>query len=402
MEHKLLSAILHSREAYEKLQNTVLKSEDFTDAGRIIVENISGFYSRDPEAKRVDPEIILQKLESAYPKQIQLFSQIIGTLEPVSVPNIIDVYVNLKLQSTSNKLMGLLASGKKQEEVIELMDSYKKLVEQRDAELFSENEYNIYINRPVENIIESLRPENLITVSPNRLNEVLRGGIDPGRHVVVFARPEMGKTLFNINLACHILEQGRKVVYVGNEDPVDSMLARFINRLSLMDRYQVIANPQRAYREALDKGYENLVFVEATPGTVVEVDKWAEQYGPDVMVVDQIRNLTPKKQYSRVENLEYIAQELRETYKRYNIVGISITQAGDSAENKAVLDQGDVDFSNTGIPATADLMVGLGATPQQKDSGFTMISLAKNKISAVREYFSVIMNPWLSTVQDAE
>ncbi len=401
MEHKLLSAIIQSREAYDRLQQ-ILNEEDFTDAGRLVVKEIRNYYEKDGEAQDVDIEIIQERLATKYPRHAKVLQEVTRGLEPVSVPNIIDIYVDLKIQSISTKLIGALSVGKHSADTVELINSYRKLVEDRDAELFSENADNIIIGRDVNTIIETIKPENLFQLSPGKLNEVLRGGVPAGTHIVLYARPEMGKSLFSINLAGHFLCQGKKVMYIGNEDPADMMLARFINRLSLMDRYQVIANPEKAYDKAMNNGYDNLVFVEATPGSVLNVDRWTEKYEPEVVVVDQARNLTVKKDHSRVENLEYIAQSLRETYKRYNVVGVSITQAGDSAENKAVLDQGDVDFSNTGIPATADLMVGLGASPQQKDSGFTMVSLAKNKISATHDYFSVIMNPWLSTVQDAE
>jgi hypothetical protein len=79
-------------------------------------------------------------------------------------------------------------------------------------------------------------------------------------------------------------------------------------------------------------------------------------------------------------------------------VVVSVTQAGDSADRKNVLDIGDVDFSNTGIPAQADVMIGLGANDQLKQRGEICISLPKNKVSGRHEYFTVLAQPSLSKV----
>ena len=80
------------------------------------------------------------------------------------------------------------------------------------------------------------------------------------------------------------------------------------------------------------------------------------------------------------------------------MVVVSVTQAGDSAHNKAALDLGDVDFSNTGIPAQADVMIGLGANQNHKDAGELVISLPKNKVSAIHEAFAVTTEPHLSKI----
>ena len=77
---------------------------------------------------------------------------------------------------------------------------------------------------------------------------------------------------------------------------------------------------------------------------------------------------------------------------------VSVTQAGDSAEGKAVLDMGDVDYSNTGIPSQADVMVGIGANKTHKEQGEVVFSLPKNKVSGIHEYFACGAQPHLSKI----
>ena len=81
-----------------------------------------------------------------------------------------------------------------------------------------------------------------------------------------------------------------------------------------------------------------------------------------------------------------------------NVLAISVTQAGDSADNKAVLDMGDVDYSNTGIPAQADVMIGVGVTAELEAENRRMFSLPKNKISGDHSSFPVNVLPHLSRV----
>jgi hypothetical protein len=82
-------------------------------------------------------------------------------------------------------------------------------------------------------------------------------------------------------------------------------------------------------------------------------------------------------------------------------VCVSVTQAGDSASDKSVLDLGDVDYSNTGIPGQADVMIGIGANKNQRDAGEIVISLPKNKVSGRHEYFACYTDPSLSKIISA-
>jgi len=89
---------------------------------------------------------------------------------------------------------------------------------------------------------------------------------------------------------------------------------------------------------------------------------------------------------------------MRALIKRYNLVGVSIHQAGDSATNKLVLERGDVYMSNTSLPGDADVLIGIGANPAFKEEGRRMISLAKNKVSGVHDYWPVVFDEHLSKV----
>ena len=78
---------------------------------------------------------------------------------------------------------------------------------------------------------------------------------------------------------------------------------------------------------------------------------------------------------------------------------ITVTQAGDSASGKSILDMGDVDSSNTGIPAQADVMVGIGMSDEDEANGRRVISLPKNKPGGNHGTFPVLVDPTKSRIR---
>jgi hypothetical protein len=103
---------------------------------------------------------------------------------------------------------------------------------------------------------------------------------------------------------------------------------------------------------------------------------------------------------TRVNQLEMAATSLRNIAKRHNCLSVAVTQAGDSASNKLVLEMGDCDYSNTGIPAQADMMVGIGVTREYEEQGLRMFSTPKNKIGGTHGHWQVRINPLISRYED--
>jgi len=252
----------------------------------------------------------------------------------------------------------------------------------------------------VDDLFDELDPSNLINVYPKSLNDHLDGGVPRGTHIVVFARPETGKSMFMINMCSECLQQGLKVLYLGNEDPAATMRQRILSNMTGLPRADILRYIDDVKAEAGDKGYNNLIFVERSPGTVSEVRRLVMRYKPDVFIVDQIRNLNTSKSLSKVEALEYVAQSMRNLGKEAQALAVSVTQAGNSGDGKLILDMGDVDYSNTGIPSTADLMIGIGINREYEAAKKRMISLPKNKISGKHEVFPVSVVTELSKVED--
>lgn len=204
-----------------------------------------------------------------------------------------------------------------------------------------------------------------------------------------------GKTAFNITMACGFARQQLPGIYFINEDRVEDIYVRLISNLTGLSLHEIEQNPGKATQMARDHGLEFIRLISLAPGTPAQVEAFVDKYRPFWMVMDQLRNLN-MKEANKVLQLEYATSAMRNVAKKYNVLVISSTQAGDSAENKKLLTMGDVDYSNTGVAAQADVLVGIGGDPLDMQEGRRIINISKNKLSGRHENFPVKIVPSLS------
>lgn len=373
MENKILSACFSSRDAYEELQNKDLKGV-ISQQGLKLLEQFDKYYNKDPLAKHIDKEVLKERIKREYvlDKHRDLFFAIIDRLEEVSVPNILEEVTQLERDNIKEDIRVCLEGGT-ESKFRELIESYlTTLSEEENLESTT-----VYQDVSLEEVLKKASKEALIKLSPNALQEVT-GGILRGHHILVYARPDLGKTTMAIEMLSGFLKQNLKVMYAGNEDPVFDIILRTMTRLTHMTKEEIEQNPEKAKIRANKRNFKNIIFLEMTPGTLKQLEKEVEKHRPDVLIVDQSRNILTKNS-NKVESLEIIEAFIRNLGKKYNSATVSFTQAGDSAEGKRILTMGDVDFSKTGMQAAADLMVGMGADQALEQQGRRVLSFPKNK-----------------------
>lgn len=390
-ERSLVASCLKSREAYEKIAGHLEEDSALGEQAKIVLRHVGQYYDRDPDAARVDPELLSAQISREFlnQKHQRMFSDLVQGLfnEDVSPANVVHNFISIKREAAAARLATALAAGKSEDEIEALMDEYATWKDVTDLE--SEDSTETLKSVSVRSLVEErVAPGAVLRMVPRSLNARLGGGLLRGHHVVVFARPEVGKSMFVINAGSGFLRQGLRVLYIGNEDPIQDVVMRFINRLSGMPRADVMENPERAEELARENGYDNLTLVSLFPGTPREIEKLVEEHSPDVLIVDQLRTVRTKED-TLTRSLEEAAKALRQIGRRHDALVISVVQAGDSASGKSVLDMGDVDSSNTGIPGACDVLIGIGMSRDDELAGRRVISLAKNKPGDNHEAFPV-------------
>lgn len=395
----LLGSVLRSREAWERVGD-LISDGDVSEQEKLILRHVAEYYERDPDAQRVDPDLLHNAIcrELPNPKHHDQLGVVVRALSSldVSPANVVQDFLEVRRTAVGNKLATAIAAGKSAEDIRPLLDEYAEWMARADVD---EAGREIAFGMSVKDLVEArTRKGGLVMVAPQSLNTRIGGGLLPGHHLILFARPEVGKTMFLINAIAGFAKQGLRVLYVGNEDPLDDIILRAVTRMADMTRAEVMDDPEEADRRAREAGYDNIVFAGLSPGTLAEIEALIVEHEPQVLIVDQLRNLNVKED-NFVRALEKAAMGVRTLGKRHGVVVLSATQAGDSASGKSVLDMGDVDNSNTGIPAQADVLLGMGMSSEDEARGFRVLSLCKNKPGANHEFFPVKVEPGKSHIR---
>lgn len=396
MEVKILAAFMADRSAYNKLQQFVGK-DTFSDKADIIYKEIAEYYGLDEDAHNVDKNIIYSRIERKYPKHSEIFRKLFNGLEPVSVPNVEKEFIEMLRKNRGQALAEALVS-ENDKAIPDLLDKYNRVNDL--GELITDGQdRKTLCGASAAELLEVYSKDNLIPIYPSALNERIGGGAPKGAHIFFYAVPEMGKTLTAVNMLAGIGNAGYKALYVGNEDPIKLINLRLLTRLAKMTKQEIIQDPVRADELAGGRGYGNVVFEELAPGSISDISDMIDEHEPDVVILDQLTNLNASRNLAKTEKYEYLAYQYRMLVKRKNVLGISFAQAGDSAEGKAILERNDVYYSNTGIPAQCDVMVGLGGTQEDERMNRRWLSLPKNKLSGDHEPIPVMINPVYSMMR---
>lgn len=391
MEKLVIAAMLANREAYDTYQR-IGSSDDFSPLARAYLGAICDYYTLDGSAKSASLELIEGRLlaNTKNPKHEAPLQDFARSLpRDVSVSNVERELRELHRRQVGIKLSLALANGSPQEEVGKIIRDYSA---GGDSLEHSDKESLVDVLCTDDLTSEDKSNVDYIRLWPKQLNDRLDGGALRGHHVLLFARPETGKTLMAINLCAGFLHQKLNVLYVANEEPVADIRDRIRGRLLKSSKGLVRSLRQESARRLSEMELGTLRITEGTSFQGVRTllgNAGAAKI--DVVVLDQVRNMRLKSD-SRTAELEAAGIEARAIAKDFNVLVVSVTQAGDSATNKVYLEMSDVDSSKTGIPASADLMIGLGSNEGMRANGQIGISLPKNKLSGLHDRFVVTAN----------
>lgn len=391
-EQKVLAAVLHKREAFERLSK-YLEPGDFTAAGNFLLQLMSEFYQQDSTATQVDMVVLAQRVSRSMSsdKQAEAVLDILRSLKPeVSSANVAQDYLELKRQSAGDKLAGAIGARRGAHDIAALAERFNEL--RTATELDSEPEE--HVEQDWQKLIEGeLDERTKIKLLPGSLNARVGGGVRRGDCIVLFGRPNSGKSLFCINAASGFIGQGLKVLWIENEDRGNKTKLRFGRRLIGLSDSQMRADTAGAAGEILQKGGDRFTYASLTPGTLMEVEDLIRAHKPDVFIVNQIRNLSMKAE-SFTRQLDLAAQKCRSLGKKYSAVSLLVTQAhapangsDGYAKDKPVLYMEDVDSSRTGLAASADVMIGYGTGHELRATRMACINIAKNKYGPEEHFY---------------
>lgn len=392
-EELILRAFVNDRSAYEKYSGFIDKDKSPVMFS-IILSYIESFYEKDMHAQSVDLDTIASKIEEdKYVQNKELVIEYLKELPGVvSTANLVDaVGAHFKDQIGTEIIAAL--NRKDSDDAVECMRKYM------EADIEASQDDSLYMVS-VEELEEAFEEENLIPIYPTIVSKHLNGGVPRQTQIGIVARPDVGKSTVSINMAVGACKNGYNVLYFGNEDPDKQMLLRILSRFTGLDRESLFANSEEAMEIALSNGYDKMRFVPLHPGSINEIRKYVMEYRPDMVILDQLRNIKIRttSEGGMTETLNNASTRMRDIAKEFDLVSVLVTQAGDSAHNKLILDYTDVEYSNTGFAAQLDLMICVGQNENYKDLGRIMLSFPKNKLSPPIAPFPVNIDYVTNTV----
>lgn len=376
-----------------------------TPAGGFWFALIGEWYANDRLAKRVDSSVLAESGSKRIgnPKHRDMLMGFIdGLPEPVSPSNVAQTALELKRHNTGLELASAVAA-QDSKKIAALHKAYGELL---GATELKRRKGKWQLAADAADLFAKVGVSNRIPLAPDRLNTRIGGGALPGHSVVIFGRPDSGKSTISINLAAVTANKGQRVLYVGNEDQIDILKSRAMSRMTNMTMGEMEANQERALRLWRDRGGEDrLRFAQLINGSVADITEQVEEFEPTILIIDQLRGLQGDGD-GMTQRLESNGIAVRNLLLQYGLVGISVTQANDRRQGYSQkppiwLDMGDIDSSRTGLPGTADLLLGIGFDDDMKARNQRAISFPKNKLSSspdAKEGIIVELNMTLSKV----
>jgi archaellum biogenesis ATPase FlaH len=398
---KIVAACIADRKSYDKVKAHINAAE-FTPTGKFWWGLVETWYAKDPTATGIDASLLRSRAEREAGRNAGMALDWFDALQREACPspdNVVWEVLELKRTIKWRELAAAMETEWDRPRIMQLADEHAALMKATSLTTTS----SVVWGSKLEDLDVALSAGKRIRLWPEALNAKCDGGAMPGDHIVVFGRPEAGKTLFAVNMVAGWLRDKRKVLYVGNEDNIDKIQNRVRSNLSGATKEQMAANPAETVRRCKARGWDNFLALHMHPGSASEIAEIVEEHKPDCLVIDQLRNLhSPgSRGGTKAQRLDDIAIDVRQLLSRYGLVGLSIGQAnaGEHGRHKMWLDLDDYDESRTGVPGQADLMIGVGWTPELDAHNQRALSVPKNKLSGDHAGFVVNIDKHRSKIQ---
>ena len=214
------------------------------------------------------------------------------------------------------------------------------------------------------------------------------GNIGGGMFCELMARTDCGKTACWVSMAAGPggwMEQGAKVLVIGNEEDQKRTMLRCINASTGMTIDELMKNREEAIK-LYSKYRDNLMIIEDDTISIDALDSLVARYKPDFLIIDQIDKVKIKGKYDRRDVMfSDLYQQVRSIGKRHMPEGfiIGITQASAAADGKLHYGYEAMAESKTAKPSEADIIITIGmkalAATDGIDDGSRTINLPKLK-----------------------
>ena len=399
MIEKELINLLLKKDFYEENKGRVTK-EMFTNGTGNLYETISR--AHDDSEKDLSLEEVSTLHTEVYNPALtrtakENFSSLINEIKEQEIPNKKIAGNILKAMHKRNIAQQIavaateIYNGKDQD--LSFIQSFIDQSNETDKQQYD------YVTSDITNLIDSLKDNTKWKFNLTPLKEKVNG-VGEGNLLVIFARPESGKTAFWVNLVSGIdgfASQGAKVCALINEEPAIRTQMRLINAHTGMTFEEIREDTKKA-KEKWSEISNNIKILDTVDWSLEQVDSFVAKEKPDVVIIDQLDKVYVSGNFSRTdERLRAIYTGAREIAKIRNCCVIAITQASADPSGKLDITFDMMENSKTGKAAEADVIIGVGFRNKlDTDKELRSLAVSKNKITGWHGMIPCIIIPELS------
>ena len=365
------------------LYETIAKAHDDSDKD-LSLEEVSTLHTEvyNPALTRTSKENFLNLLEEIKEQELpnkKIASNILKAMHKRNVAQ------KIAVQATE------IFNGKE-----EALSSIQNLLDSSNE--VEKEEYDC-VTSDIDNLLDALKDKTKWKFNLAPLRERVNG-VGEGNLLVVFARPESGKTAFWVNLLAGeegFLTQGAKVCALINEEPAIRTQMRLINAYTGMT-FEEIQEDIPTAKEKWSQVSTNIKILDTVDWTLDKVDSFVAKEQPDIVVIDQLDKVHMPGNFARTdEKLRAIYTGAREIAKRRNCCIIAISQASADASGKLDITFDMMENSKTGKAAEADVIIGVGFRNKlDSDQDLRSLAISKNKITGWHGMIACKIIPQLS------
>lgn len=277
------------------------------------------------------------------------------------------------------------------------LTNVKKIVDEFDEDDIAGEDGLVPVTKDISEMLQAVSVTSKWKFNIKTLGDRI-DGVGEGNLMVIFARPETGKTAFWVSLVAGydgFAHQGAKVHCFINEEPAVRTQMRMVSAWTDMHKNEIEHNMKEA-TDDWKKIRDNIICHDSVDWSLDSLDKYCEDNKPDIVIVDQLDKINVEGTFARGdERLRAIYLGAREIAKRRNITLIGVSQANAEAEGSAILSFDMMENSRTGKAAEADLIIGIGKAQQDGDTPNFMrnLNVIKNKINGWHGIVNTVLVP---------
>jgi replicative DNA helicase len=291
-----------------------------------------------------------------------------------------------------------------------------------------DGETPLYIPSGMVDYLEQLKKRKAIPTvgtSLSELDNILGGGLEPQRLMVLLGAPGGGKTTLANQIACSAAMAGRPVLFVSSEEPPFSLLSKTLARIGKIPYTDVLKGYDHsmakiekvfsAYQETLAASH--LAYMDITMGGTLEMiergsEKLFEQFksgGNGILIIDYLQNFARQllayrngKQDLRLAVTE-IATRLRSIASSLDCTVITLASQHRASQYDATKNALATGKESGDIEYTADVVMSIGdgsTTERVAPDGFTakVLRVDKNRQGAAGDTCAIDLN-WSGAYQ---